>query len=285
MSGSHLDATSIVVQRYDAALKEIARLKKDNHELREIIRGNEIKAMNLIGHYSNEIEAQTNALTSLKDEVRAREELELIKRQRKYQDQSTGIEDDELQSKENELLQIIYMLEDEIKSLKDDRAKQARDFQRKSIRHQASVKQSFLRDIDSFRSEISNSLCEEVREALVDTVADNERLTHEFRMLLGEMEKLQASRERKDKELVRTKREMEFLVRRNQLMASRIQHQTETRHEERIVVECEEKNESYDVSATRDSADSGLEGTAPRFAYCLAMSPLPRLLGGLFGSV
>ena len=60
-----------------------------------------------------------------------------------------------------------------------------------------------------------------MRGALADTIDDNERLTREFHVLLLEMEKLQESRDRKDSELTRTKRELDFLVAKNHLLASR----------------------------------------------------------------
>lgn len=220
---SDVAATRVVAQRYEDALRQIACLKRQNNELKELIRGNEIKAMQLIGHFTSEIDAQTNLAAKLKGELRARDDLELLKRQRDFRDQSTWIEEDELQSKEKEMLAIIYVLEDEIQALKDDKMQQMQEFDRQALVNQANVKQSFLRDVDAFRSQISNSVCGEVRDALVDTIADNERLTREFRLLLHEMEKLQVSRDKKDDELSRTNRELEFLIHKDQLMASKMQ--------------------------------------------------------------
>mmetsp|Transcript_10372 Transcript_10372/g.25435 ORF Transcript_10372/g.25435 Transcript_10372/m.25435 type:complete len:285 (+) Transcript_10372:28-882(+) len=218
---------SEVVQRYDDSLNHNALLKRENHALKEIIRGNEIKTMRLIEHYKNEIDAQSGLVAKFKDELRARERMELLDRQQNFRDQSTWIEEDELQSKEKEMLAVIYMLEDEIQSLKDAQLKQTQDFERKTLANEANVKQSFMQDIDAFRNEISNSVCDEVRGALADTVGDNERLTREFRLLLDEMEKLQVSRDKKDRELSKTKRELDFLMQKNHLMASRIQCQTD----------------------------------------------------------
>ena len=67
--------------------------------------------MHLIGHYKREIDKQGGLVTKYKDELRARERLELLSRQRNFRDQGTWIEENELQSKENELMQVIYMLE------------------------------------------------------------------------------------------------------------------------------------------------------------------------------
>jgi hypothetical protein len=225
MSSSTIAATRIVVERYDESLKQIAQLKRENFALKEIIRINEIKALNLIEHYKTEIDTQTKLATSLQDELRAREHFELLKQHRNFRDQCTWIEEEELQSKENELMAVIYALEDEIQALRDDQQKRARDFERKALENEANVKQSFLQDIDSFRSQLSSSVCREVRGALADTVADNQRLAIEFRLLLQEMEKIQMSRDEKDRELSRTKRELELLKHTHQLMTSRLKRQ------------------------------------------------------------
>jgi hypothetical protein len=222
MNSSAIAATRIVVERYDESLKQIAQLKRENLALKEIIRVNEIKAMNLIEHHKTEIDTQTKLAISLQDELRARENFELLKRRRNFHDQSTWIEEEELQSKENELVAVIYALEDEIQALKDDQQNRARDFERKALENEANVKQSFLQDIDAFRSQLSSSVCHEVRGALADTVADNQRLAIEFRLLLQEMEKIQMSRDEKDSELLRTKRELELLKHTHQLMTSRL---------------------------------------------------------------
>ncbi|KAL3774768.1 LOW QUALITY PROTEIN: hypothetical protein ACHAW5_000288 [Stephanodiscus triporus] len=218
MSSTTITATRIVVERYDEALKQIAHLKRENLALKEIIRANEIKTMNLIEHYNTEIDTQAKLAIELKEELCARERLEVLKRHRNFRDQGTWIEEEELQSKENELVAVIYSLEDEIQELKDDQQKQARNFERKAIENEANVKQSFLRDIDAFRSQLSSSVCDEVRGALTDTVCDNQRLAFEFRLILQEMEKIQVSRDEKDNELSRTKRELELLKHTHQLM-------------------------------------------------------------------
>ena len=44
---SQVAATRIVVQRFEDALRQIASLKKQNYELKEVIRCNEIK----VRHY------------------------------------------------------------------------------------------------------------------------------------------------------------------------------------------------------------------------------------------
>lgn len=225
MSSSTITATRIVVERYDESLKQIAQLKRENFALKEIIRVNEIKAINLIEHYKTEIDTQTKLAISLQDELRAREHFELLKRHRIFRDQSTWIEEEELQSKENELMAVIYALEDELQALKDDQQKRTRDFERKALENEANVKQSFMQDIDSFRSQLSSSVCHEVRGALADTVADNQRLAIEFRLLLQEMEKIQMSRDEKDRELSRTKRELDLLKQTHQLMTSRLKRQ------------------------------------------------------------
>ena len=220
-----VSTTKVIVQRFDKALRQIATLQRQNNDLNEIIRDNELKALKLIDHYQSDIDAQTNLATKLKSELRARDELERLKRQRNFREQGTEIEDDELQeAREKELLDIIYLLEDEISSLKDDQIKQNEDFERRTLASEANVKQSFLKDIDAFRAHISDSVCDEVREALAATIADNERLTREYRLVLRELEKIQISRDQKDKELRRTRWEMEFLQHKNQLMATRVQH-------------------------------------------------------------
>ena len=248
MSSSTIAATRIVVERYDESLKQIAQLKRENFELKEIIRVNGIKAINLIGHYKTEI-------LSLQDELRAREKFELLKQQRNFHDQSTWIEEEELQYKESELVAVIYALEDEIQSLKDDQQKRARDFERKALEHEANVKQSFLQDIDSFRSQLSVSVCHEVRGALADTVADNQRLAIEFRLLLQEMEKLQISRDEKDIDLTRTKRELELLKHKYQLMTSRLKRQVSKQG--RTAAPSETSEAKNDASCSEEKAEAG----------------------------
>lgn len=248
MSSSTITATRIVVERYDEALKQIAHLKRENLALKEIIRVNEIKTMNLIEHYNTEIDTQTKLAIELKEELRARERLEVLKRHRNYRDQGTWIEEEELQSKENELVAVIYSLEDEIQALKDDQQKRSRNFERKAIENEAKVKQSFLRDIDAFRSQLSSSVCDEVRGALTDTVCDNQRLALEFRLLLQEMEKIQVSRDEKDTELSRTKRELELLKHTHQLLVRKMKRQ----------IPLESKtSETNDASASEEKPEAG----------------------------
>jgi hypothetical protein len=251
MSSSTITATRIVVERYDESLKQIAQLKRENFALKEIIRVNEIKAINLIEHYKTEIDTQTKLAISLQDELRAREH-ELLKRHRNFRDQSTWIEEEELQSKENELMAVIYALEDELQALKDDQQKRTRDFERKALENEANVKQSFMQDIDSFRSQLSSSVCHEVRGALADTVADNQRLAIEFRLLLQEMEKIQMSRDEKDRELSRTKRELDLLKQTHQLMTSRLKRQVSCKQDR--CTTCTIQSEESEISETQNDA-------------------------------
>ena len=187
MSSSTIAATRIVVERYDESLKQIAHLKRENLALKEIIHVNEIKTMNLIEHYNAEIDALTKFTNDLKDELCERDQLELSKRQRNFRDQSTWMEEQELRSQENELLAIIYMLEDEIQALKDDKINQAIEFEREAVSNKENIKQSFMKDIDELRSRISCSVCDEVKAAIADTITDNQRLKSEFLLLLQEM--------------------------------------------------------------------------------------------------
>ena len=123
MSSSTIPATRIVVKRYDESLKQIAQLKPENFALNEIIWVNEIKDINLIEHYKTKIDTQTKLANSTQDKLRAREHFKLLKWHRSFCDQSTWIEEEELQSKENTLMAVIYMLEDKIQALKDDQQK------------------------------------------------------------------------------------------------------------------------------------------------------------------
>jgi len=218
-----MNQISIVVNKYDNALQQISQLKRENNKLQTIIRSNDLKALKLIDHYKREIDQQTRLASSLKDEIRQRDHQEILNRQRNYRDQATWIEEQELQSKENELLSIIYMLEDEITSLKEDKVKQQQDFERQTLLNQENVKRSFQRDIDTFRSQISNDVCEEVREVLADTCSDNDRLTTQFKLLLNEMEQLQVSRDEKAHELTKARRQVSLLMQKNRLMIRREQ--------------------------------------------------------------
>ena len=80
---TNIAATKVAVQKYDELLQHITALKRENHELKEIIRENEIKAGLLIDHYKSETVAQTLAATGLKEELCARVEMESIRRTRK----------------------------------------------------------------------------------------------------------------------------------------------------------------------------------------------------------
>lgn len=222
---NNISAISSAVKKYDDSLQQIAQLKRENNNLKTVIRTNDIKAMKLIDHYKQEIESQTKLVINLKDELRARERMEILNRQRNYRDQCTWIEEQELQTKEDELLKIIYLLEDEIAALKEDLVRQKQDFERKQLINKENVKQSFMKDIDVFRSEISNDVCDEVREALSATISDNERLTSEFRLLLNEMHNLQKSRDEKANELSRAKRELQLAMQKNKMMSGRISEQ------------------------------------------------------------
>ena len=225
-----MNQISIVVNKYDNALQQISQLKRENNKLQTIIRSNDLKALKLIDHYKREIDQQTRLASSLKDEIRQRDHQEILNRQRNYRDQATWIEEQELQTKENELLSIIYMLEDEITSLKDDKVKQQQDFERQTLLNQENVKRSFQRDIDTFRSQISNDVCEEVREVLADTCSDNDRLTTQFKLLLNEMEQLQLSRDEKAHELSKARRQVSLLLQKNKLRI----HEQIRREQERV---------------------------------------------------
>lgn len=213
-------ATRLVVQRYEDALHQIARLKRENNDLQETVRSNEIKTIRLVDHYKKEIDSQTNTALRLKGELRSL----MLKREQSRQDKYTWIEEDELRSKENELINVIYLLEDEIQALKADKEKQSEEFRRKNLVNEANVKQSFLHDIDTFRTQISNELCVEVKDALEGTIADNDRLKSNFRALLGELENLQASRDMKHRELLRTRRELDLLRGEHTLLLARAEH-------------------------------------------------------------
>jgi hypothetical protein len=217
VSLTHIAATKAAVAKFDELLQHITVLKRENHELKEVIRDNEIKAGLLIDHYKSEIDAQTLVATGLRHELRGRDEMELMNRNRDFRDASTWMEELELASKENELFAIIYMLEDEIQSLQDDRIKQNIEFGRKTIDNRENIKKSFLRNVNNLRSEISNCFREEVRGAIAETIRDNNRLKSEFRSLLHELEKLQESREKMEIELSRTRRELELLRQMNEL--------------------------------------------------------------------
>jgi hypothetical protein len=282
MSSSTIAATRIVVERYDESLKQIAHLKRENLALKEIIHVNEIKTMNLIEHYNAEIDALTKFTNDLKDELCERDQLELSKRQRNFRDQSTWIEEEEIKSKDNALVAVIYALEDEIQALKDGEQNRARAFELKALENEANIKKSFVQDIDAFRNQISSSVCNEVRGALADTVADNQRLALQYRILLQEMEKIQVSRDEKDIELRKVKRHYELLKHAHQLTKRQMNH-TQDRgnaHVEHTDQFERDTSQANDVSGREEKAqtDSGLEDC---FKKCLqlahrSMSPTSR---------
>ena len=222
---NNISAISSAVKKFDDSLQKVGQLKRENNRLKTLIRSNDIKAMKLIDHYKEEIDSQTKLAINLKDELRARERMEILNRQRKYRDQCTWIEEHELQTKEDELLKIIYLLEDEIVALKEDLVRKKEEFERRQLVNNENVKQSFMKDIDVFRSQISNDVCDEVRQALSATISDNERLTKEFRLLLNEMHHLQQSRDKKANEAKRAKRELQLAIQKNKLLGGRIQQQ------------------------------------------------------------
>ena len=206
---TNISATKIAVQKYDELLQQISLLKRENHELKEVIRDNEIKAGLLIDHYQSEIDTQTLVANGLKDELRAREGMVVRNQNRDFREVSTWIEEHELLSKENELFAIINALEDEIQTLKGDKIEQTIEFERKTRDNRENAMQSVMLDVN-LRSRNSDTEYEEVRRAIEETVSDNHRLKSEFRLLLRELEKLQVSMDQKNVELARTKRELEL---------------------------------------------------------------------------
>jgi hypothetical protein len=206
---TNISATKIAVQKYDELLQQISLLKRENHELKEVIRDNEIKAGLLIDHYQSEIDTQTLVANGLKDELRAREGMEVRNQNRDFREVSTWIEEHELLSKENELFAIINALENEIQTLKGDKIEQTIEFERKTRENRENAMQSVMLDVN-LRSRNSDTEYEEVRRAIEETVSDNHRLKSEFRLLLRELEKLQVSMDQKNVELARTKRELEL---------------------------------------------------------------------------
>lgn len=214
------EETRRVVQRYDAALQQISILSRENRNLKEQLREKEIKVMSLIAHYQDEIESQTRLVSNLKNELRAND-VESYERRQNVRDKCTSIEHGDLESRETDLQNRVYELEDEVQSLKDKQIKQSVDFERKMLLNEANVKQSFEGEVDTIRQLASEAVCGEVRNALEETLSDNERLTREFRAMLHEMEKLQDIRETKDKELAITRRELDFMVYKGKLLACR----------------------------------------------------------------
>ena len=218
---SHVDATRIVARRYEEALAKAALLQRRNNELAETVRRNEIQTARLIAHYRGESDAQTDLVAELRAELRAGEERERERRARTTRDRGTMIDEEEVRSREQEYIALVNILEDETRALKEDRDAREEEFARRGQAHRADVRQSFLQNIDVLREQVTGAVCGEVHDALTDTLADNERLTREFRQLLGETEQLQASRERKDRALAETKRELE-LLRQQQLLATSV---------------------------------------------------------------
>lgn len=220
----------MAVKKYDDALKQMAELKRENNTLKITIRSNEVKASKLINYYTLDIDNQTQLATKYKDEIRERDQQEILNRQRKYCEQATFIEDFELESKENELLSIIFLLEDEIQALKSDQVRLQEEFDRRTIVNQEKVKQSFINDIDVLRNETYNDICDEVGEALTDTAADNKRLTSQFKQILDELQKVQLSRDQYAKELLKAQRHISLLTQKNRLIERRMKEKDCIRH-------------------------------------------------------
>ena len=217
------EETRRVVERYDAALQQIAHLKSENRSLKEHLRENNVKVMRLIAHYQEEIEERTNKISQLNEEHRAQEMYERKQRQRQYSDKSTGIEEGDFNSRDAELEQVIYMLEDEIQTLKEDQRFQKEEFERKSLHNQALAKRSFNENIDILRGLATDAVSADVADAMMDLLRDNERLSNEFRDVLDEMERLQLSREELSKELRRARRELDFMSYRERLMEEKLE--------------------------------------------------------------
>lgn len=206
------EETRRVVERYDSALQQIAHLKSENRSLKEHLRQNEVKVMRLINHYQQEIDERTHTITNLNDERRAQEQYQMQQRHRQFSDKSTEIGEGDFNTKVTELEQIIYMLEDEIQALKDSHRLQQEHFERQTLHNEALTKESFNQNIDALRSMVTDSVSAEVADALSDLLYDNERLSTEFRNVLSEVERLQLSRDALSKELMRTRRELDFVT-------------------------------------------------------------------------
>lgn len=200
------------MERYDVALQQIAHLKIENRSLKEHLRRNDVKVMRLINHYQQEIDERTHTITELNDERRAREQYQMQQRHRQFSDKSTEISEGDFNTKVTELEQIIYVLEDEIQALKESHRLQQEHFERQTLHNEALVKKSFNQNIDALRSIATDSVSAEVAEALSDLLYDNERLSTEFRNVLDEVERLQLSRDALSKELVMTRRELDFMT-------------------------------------------------------------------------
>ena len=225
------EETKRVVERYDEALHQIAVLKSENRSLKEHLRQNNVKVMRLIAHYQEEIEERTNTISQLNDAHRAQEVYEKKQRQRQYSDKGTGIEEGDFNSREAELEKVIYMLEDEIQTLKDDHRFQKEEFERQNLHNQVLAKRSFNDNIDVLRGLATDAVSADVADAMMDLLRDNERLSNEFRDVLDEMEHLQMSREELSKELSRARRELDFMTYRERLMEEKLQTM-KTRNEE-----------------------------------------------------
>jgi hypothetical protein len=215
------EETRRVVERYDAALQQIAHLKSENRSIKEHLRENEVKVMRLISHYQKDIDDRTNAITRLNDERRAREIYEMNQRRKQFSDKSTEIDDD-FNSREAELERIIYLLEDEIQALKENHRIQQEEFDRQALHNQALAKKSFDKNINVLRMMATEAVSTEVADALTELLCNNERLSSEFREVLNEMEQLHMSREALSKELVRTRRELEFMAYREKLITKKL---------------------------------------------------------------
>ncbi|KAL3803184.1 hypothetical protein HJC23_003459 [Cyclotella cryptica] len=213
------EETRRVVEGYDAALQQVAALRRENRSLKENFRRNEIKVMSLISHYQQEVDEQTKVVDKLKDEIRSKEDSERKQRQKRFSDKSTNIGVGDFDSRETELQSLIHMLEDEIRSLKDDKRNQNEEFERRLLHNQALVKNTFANNIDALRSMATDAVSAEVADALTELLQDNDKLACEFRRVLNEMERLQRSRESVSKELLTTRRKLELAVSREKLMA------------------------------------------------------------------
>ena len=221
-AGLTQETTSQVVKHYDAALQQIAQLKTENRCLKENLRRNEVEAMRLIGHYQQEIDELTNAITELKDDLRTRDTLERQQRQRSYNDKSTEIKDGDFNSREAELKEIICKLEDEIKSMTDGPCLQKIDFDRKMLHNQILAKQSFENYMDVLMRLATNAVSAEIADVISELLGINKQLSNEFRDVLDHLERLQMSRDELSKDLLRTRRELDFMACREKLLGKKL---------------------------------------------------------------
>ena len=136
-----------------------------------------MKMLRLAELLQAEVDAQTRLAAELKDEKRRAEEEEIQKRQRTYRDKATWV----VESREAELISLINLLEDEIAALKDQNRREAQEFDRRALLHEAKTKQSFLDNIDALRQCVSETVCLEAGDALQNTIDMNQRLSEDFR--------------------------------------------------------------------------------------------------------